>query len=49
MEDHLRKQAKEAAEQAADDTSEPVQEDRPDEPHGFRFPWQKREKPPWEE
>ena len=46
-EDHLRKQAEETSDQA-DAASEPAQEDRPDEPHGFRFPWQKREKPPWE-
>ena len=48
MEDHLRKQAKKASGQAASDTSEPAQEANPDESHGFRFPWQKREKPPWE-
>ena len=34
--------------QAASDTSEPAQDAHPDESHGFRFPWQKREKPPWE-
>ena len=49
MEDHLCKQAKEASGQAASDTSEPAQDAHPDESHGFRFPWQKREKPPWEE
>ena len=48
MEDHLCKQAKEASGQAASDTSEPAQDAHPDESHGFRFPWQKREKPPWE-
>ena len=47
MEDHLCKQAKEASDQAAA-ASEPAQEERSNEPHGFRFPWQKREKPPWE-
>ena len=47
MEDHLRKQAKEASGRGASDTSEPARMASRTS-HGFRFPWQKREKPPWE-
>ena len=52
MSDHLWKEAqkKETPPSEAPSESQPLsQEAGEPEPSGFRFPWQRREKPPWEE
>ena len=52
MSDHLWKEAQKKEtppSEAPSESQPPSQEAGEPEPSGFRFPWQKREKPPWEE